>query len=402
MSRSLTSTRWLEKSIRKSSHSRCSIPSSKKCRSTAWYSTTDTSPDSAPDEPLYDPRATGIPDFKVFKEVEPLRDYRSRLPFARRTVGLVPTMGALHDGHLALIQRAAQENTDVFVSIFVNPTQFGVTEDLSSYPRTYSSDMDQLFHLDQALAMGGEPGRISAVFHPGTKTMYPTLPPTSEVDGDGSFVNIKPLDRMLEGASRPIFFRGVATVCMKLFNIVQPNRVYFGQKDIQQTVVIKRMVKDFHLDTQVRVERTRREKDGLAMSSRNRYLGTRRRIVANVLYRALMAAEDKYKKGKARSREEIMAAAEEVIVQAQERQRKLRPESRVLFEVDYISLADRDNMEELEVVNDQFGAIMSGAIKMAPVEEPTREEKDQSTVRLIDNRILPVRRKFDQWVVEDY
>jgi len=340
-------------------------------------------------EPLYNPHDSGLPDFKIFRTVDPLRRYRTTLPFSDRTVGLVPTMGALHDGHLALIRDAAHENTDVFVSIYVNPTQFAITEDLSSYPRTWDSDLAELYALDHALAMSKAPGRISAVFAPTTTVMYPGLSPTSEPTGDGSFVNITPLNRMLEGASRPIFFRGVATVCMKLFNIVRPDRVYFGQKDFQQTVVIQRMVKDFHIDTEVRVITTIRETDGLAMSSRNVYLGARRRKVANVLYRALMAAQQLYQKDGARSRKDIMAAAEKVFVEEQLVQSRLELADRALFEVDYVSLASVESMEELGKVDDRDGAVMSGAIKMLPVEQPTSQEHGQATVRLIDNRVFP-------------
>ncbi|KAK4942527.1 hypothetical protein LTR28_008656, partial [Elasticomyces elasticus] len=198
---------------------------------------------------------------RVFREVAPLRTYRHELLLSKRTVGLVPTMGALHEGHLSLVRQAAAENSDVFVSIYVNPTQFGINEDLDSYPKTWDADMEMLADVDNKLASTAGSGRISAVFAPTTKTMYPTLPPSSEIPGKGSFVLITPLGNVLEGASRPVFFRGVATVCMKLFNIVKPDRVYFGQKDVQQTVVIRRMVEDFHLDTEVKIGATRREPD---------------------------------------------------------------------------------------------------------------------------------------------
>lgn len=300
-------------------------------------------------------------------------------------------MGALHEGHLSLVRQAAAENTDVFVSVYVNPTQFGVNEDLDSYPKTWEADMKMLDTLDQELA-GKNLGRISAVFAPTTKTMYPTVPPDSNIPGVGSFVEMRPLGQLLEGASRPVFFRGVATVCMKLFNICKPERVYFGQKDIQQTVVIRRLVKDFHLDTEVRIGPTERQADGLALSSRNVYLGARRRAVGIVLNQALKKAEAQYKDGK-RKRGDILwpanAHADETLFQ----QEALEPGKRAKFEVDYISLSDPDTMEEVEEVDEAKGAILSGAIKMLPIEEPQESEElgvgeGKIPVRLIDNIVL--------------
>lgn len=311
-------------------------------------------------------------------------------------MGFVPTMGALHEGHLSLIRHAARENTDIFVSIFVNPTQFGVTEDLSSYPRTWDSDVEKLEQLNEELGRLGESsasaGRITALFAPTSKAMYPGSPPSSEVDGHGSFVTITPLSTKLEGGSRPVFFRGVATVCMKLFNITTPDRVYFGQKDVQQTVVIKRMVKDFHVGTEVRIIETEREHDGLALSSRNVYLGDRRRTVGLTIYKALKAAENEYLAGKT-SREDILGAAQSMAQSVLAQQQTLSPSERALYEVDYISLADPENLEELDVVDPAKGAILSTAFKMAPLEESTSGENcglgdGKVPVRLIDNLIL--------------
>lgn len=328
----------------------------------------------------------------TFRTIAPLRTLRNDLSTSNRTVGLVPTMGALHTGHLSLVRQAAAENTDVFISIYVNPTQFGVHEDLDAYPKTWDADMEMLESLDKELAKDGTAGRITAVFAPTTKVMYPTLPPTSEINGQGSFVTITPVGALLEGASRPVFFRGVATVCMKLFNIVQPDRVYFGQKDVQQTVVIRRMVQDFHIDTEVKIGATQREADGLALSSRNVYLGERRRRVGVVLSQALRAAETQYLRGK-RSRADILWAANEVAVNAMAEQEGLPPSTRARLEVDYISLADPDTMEEVTEVDTQRGAVVSGAIKMLPLEEPQVGEEcglggGALPVRLIDNIIL--------------
>ena len=330
--------------------------------------------------------------FKVFRDVPELRQYRNTLLRNDRSVGLVPTMGALHEGHISLVRQAAAENHDIFVSIYVNPTQFGVHEDLNSYPKTWDADMAKLEELDRELAGKVGSGRISAMFAPTTRMMYPTLPPSSEIPGKGSFVTITPVGNLLEGASRPVFFRGVATVCMKLFNIVKPERVYFGQKDVQQTVVIRRMVKDFHLDVDVKIGPTTREMDGLAMSSRNVYLGARRRKVGIVLYEALKAAESQFEKGK-RSRSDILWMANDKAMSTKLEQEGLPADRRVLFDVDYISLADPETMEEIEEVDDSRGAILSGAIKMMSVEE-TQDGEDCGlgdgtiSVRLIDNIVL--------------
>lgn len=307
-------------------------------------------------------------------------------------------MGALHEGHLSLIREAARENTDIFVSIFVNPTQFGVNEDLSSYPRTWDSDVEKLEKLNEELGQGGKSsgaGRITAIFAPTSKVMYPTLPPSSEINGSGSFVTITPLSTKLEGGSRPVFFRGVATVCMKLFNATTPDRVYFGQKDVQQTVIIKRMVQDFHVGTEVRIIGTSRETDGLALSSRNVYLGDRRRAVGLTIYRALKAAENAYLSGKT-SREDVLGAARGIAEQVLSEQQALTPSERALYEVDYISLADPDTLDELDNIDPAKGGILSTAFKMAPLEEMKSGEAcglgdGKVPVRLIDNVILKPR-----------
>jgi pantoate--beta-alanine ligase len=341
--------------------------------------------------PSNSPHISAYP-FRIFTDdISSLRKYRGELYRSGRTLGLVPTMGALHDGHLSLIRAASMDNTDVFVSVFVNPTQFGPTEDLATYPRTWEDDMAKLVALNKELTFPNGLGRISGIFAPGVKTMYPTLPPSSEIDGVGSFVVITPLASRLEGASRPTFFRGVATVCTKLFNIVQPDRVYFGQKDVQQSVLIRRMVRDFHIPTEVHVVPTSREADGLAMSSRNVYLGKRRRQVAPLLQGALRAAETEYNEGR-RSHTEMFGAA----IHFLETERLKLPDrglEGVRFELDYISVADMEGMNEIKgEVDPSTGAIISGALKMLPVDDPqTTEERAQKPVRLIDNIILAPR-----------
>ena len=329
---------------------------------------------------------------RVLRNVEAVRRWRRRQMLDQRSVGMVPTMGALHEGHLSLIRAAARENHHVVVSIYVNPAQFGIKEDLASYPVTWDYDTELLTKLDRELADDGSNlGRISAVFAPTTTEMYPSGFPGQEVNSKGSFVNITPVGEVLEGASRPTFFRGVATICMKLFNIVQPDRVYFGQKDVQQTVVIRKMVRDLILPTEVVIGETMREPDGLALSSRNVYLGERRRKVATVLSKGLKAAEAQYAGG-ALDREAILGPAKQLVNDVLEEQMTLAPRQRVKFEVDYISLADPDTMMELTSVDPAKGGILSGAVKMLPVEEPQDGEdlghSGGPAVRLIDNIIL--------------
>ncbi|KAK0742127.1 hypothetical protein B0T21DRAFT_399937 [Apiosordaria backusii] len=317
---------------------------------------------------------------RLLRTIPSLRLWRRPHLLDHRTVALVPTMGALHSGHLSLIRQAARENHHVVVSIYVNPAQFGISEDLASYPKTWDSDVAALVKLDRELADDGENlGRISAVFAPTTAEMYPGGFPGQEVDSKGSFVTITPVGEVLEGRSRPTFFRGVATVCMKLFNIVQPERVYFGQKDVQQTVVIKRLVRDFAMPIEVVIGRTERDsKDGLALSSRNVYLGERRRGKATVLYDALRVAEQVYLAKGERRREVILGAAYMVVGDVMRQEEAKGSGERVRFE----------------------GGILSGAIKMLPVESPKEGEdlghSGGPAVRLIDNIILePVLEKED-------
>ena len=351
------------------------------------------------------------PVIEAIRDISQLRKKRDTARSEGKRVAFVPTMGALHRGHLRLIHDAAINNDEVYVSIYVNPTQFGVHEDLDSYPQTWEKDMKQLHALNADIINRAEfKGQITTVFKPSTTAMYPTLPPTSRLDGQGSFVNITPLSSVLEGASRPIFFRGVATVVMKLLNIVQPDEVMFGQKDIQQVLVIRRMIADFHLNTVMRVVPTQREDDGLAMSSRNVNLGTRRRAVATVLYQALQAANAAFESGK-RTRDQILDPAIDVAAKVQQAQRHLPPGERARFEIDYLSMADPDNLEEVQVVEEGKPVILSGAVIMLPLEDRQRGENvgligGTTAVRLIDNmiffrdKIFPRRRRKKGYLVK--
>ena len=328
-------------------------------------------------------------DIRVISNVSLMRAVRRSTLMQNRMVGLVPTMGALHKGHLDLIRQAAFDNDTVYVSVYVNPTQFGINEDLTRYPRTWAQDKAKLEGLQAEFRRGGARGRIQGVFLPDTKEMYPGLPPSSEIDGDGSFVTITPLARKLEGASRPVFFRGVATVVMKLLHIIQPERVYFGQKDIQQTYVIKQMVRDFQINSEVVVGPTVREDDGLAMSSRNAFLGERRRKIALVLLQALREVERLFAQGE-RQKKYLHRGAMDALGLVQRQQNALPPHERARFDIDYISIADVVTLDELEEVKSETGAIVSGAIKMLPIERRRPGEvmgngDDEGPVRLIDN-----------------
>lgn len=237
------------------------------------------------------------------------------------TWGFVPTMGYLHEGHLSLVRRAGEENERVAVSIFVNPTQFGPGEDLSQYPRALERDMELL-----------RAAHADLVFTPNDADMYPP--------GFQTYVSVGDIAKTLEGASRPSHFQGVATVVTKLFNIVQPTRAYFGQKDAQQVAVLRQMVADLNFNLEFIVCPTVREPDGLAMSSRNKYLSPEERQAATVLYRALTAAESAWRAGEKRG--ETLRAIMTATV-AHEK----------LARLDYASVADPMTMIELEHISAQ-------------------------------------------------
>ena len=205
-----------------------------------------------------------------------IAETRGALP--REGVGLVPTMGALHAGHIALFEAARRENDAVVGSIFVNPAQFGVGEDFDRYPRDEEAD-----------AAVAEAAGVDYLFVPEAEEMYP--------EGYDTWVEVESLSAGLEGAARPGHFRGVATVCLKLFNIVRPAKAYFGQKDAQQAAVVERAVEDLNFGLEVRVIPTVRDEDGLAVSSRNSYLSAEERAAALALPQALRAGEEAHRRG---------------------------------------------------------------------------------------------------------
>ncbi len=274
----------------------------------------------------------------IVTTLEELRIARAMLA---EPVGFVPTMGCLHEGHLSLARRAREECASVIVSIFVNPTQFSPSEDLSKYPRDLERDLHLL-----------EPLGVDLVWTPTSEVMYPS--------GFQTWVSVDELTRPLEGALRPGHFRGVTTVVAKMFNAIQPQKAYFGQKDAQQAAVLRQMTRDLDFPIEIVVCPTVREADGLAMSSRNNYLNPEEHKAAVVLYRALSAAKEAYGNGE-RNAEALRQIMRQV----------LQAES--LAQMQYVSCADYDKLEELETITGK--TLLSLAVFLG-------------TTRLIDNLLL--------------
>ena len=249
------------------------------------------------------------------KVLTTIKEFRAAKSALSGSWGLVPTMGFLHKGHLSLVKRARAENDHVAVSIFVNPTQFGPNEDLAAYPRDLDRDLRLLEALD-----------VDLVFNPTPEVMYPKNYQT--------YVTVEDVTKYLEGASRPGHFRGVATVVAKLFNIVGAERAYFGQKDAQQTIVIKRMVQNLNMPIEIIICPTQREADGLALSSRNTYLDAEHRRAAPVLYRALCAAKEAFDQGE-RDGDRLRSIMRDIIA------------AEPLAKLDYVSAADASTLQEL-------------------------------------------------------
>ncbi|MBU4343730.1 MAG: pantoate--beta-alanine ligase [Candidatus Omnitrophica bacterium] len=258
-----------------------------------------------------------------------------------KTIGFVPTMGCLHDGHLSLIRKARRDADCVVVSIFVNPAQFGPNEDLKKYPRDIKRDLGLL------RASG-----VDIVFAPGIKSLYP--------DKFSTYVDVGDLTSGLCGASRPGHFRGVATIVVKLFNIIKPGIAYFGQKDAQQAILIKKMVHDLNMDVKIKIMPIIREKDGLAMSSRNKYLSSQERKKALSLNRSLESAKDLYKKGE-RDSYKIIKKMQGMIPQNNG------------TKIDYIDVVDIEDLKSVKRISGK--TLVALAVKVGKT-------------RLIDNTIL--------------
>ena len=277
---------------------------------------------------------------QVVNTLEELREARGALV---GSLGLVPTMGALHRGHLSLVERARAENDHVAVSVFVNPTQFGPGEDLNRYPRDLDRDLAAL-----------EPLGVDLVWVPPVEAVYPP--------GFQTWVTVEDVSAPLEGKHRPGHFRGVATVVAKLFNAVTPDRAYFGQKDAQQVVVIRQMVRDLNFPVEMRVCPIVREADGLALSSRNVYLNPAERQAATVLHRALSAAQQALGQGSTDA--DMLRAVMSSTIAAEPLARE-----------EYVSVADPETLAELEQVDPARGALLSLAVRVGKT-------------RLIDNCLV--------------
>lgn len=280
---------------------------------------------------------------KIITSPEEMQNYCRSAHAEGKIIGLVPTMGFLHEGHLSLMRRARAENDLLVISIFVNPTQFGPSEDYEAYPR----DMER----DSKLA---EEVGVDVIFSPTPKDMYP--------HGYATFVNVERLTEKMCGLSRPGHFRGVTTVVAKLFNIIQPDKAYFGQKDAQQSAVIKRMVDDLNFDLEIVVMPTIREADGLAMSSRNKYLNPQEHTAALVLVNSLRMAENLIKSG---------------LRDSAEVSRKMRKmiEAEPLAKIDYIAIVDAETLDDLDKIKRKVLIALAVFI---------------GKTRLIDNTILSV------------
>ncbi|KAG7445029.1 Pantoate-beta-alanine ligase [Guyanagaster necrorhizus] len=298
----------------------------------------------------------------TFTTVASYRQWRQAARDARKTVGYVATMGALHDGHLSLVRRSLRENDLTVLSIFVNPAQFAPHEDLKTYPKTLENDLKLLS------AQSFQDRTVSAVFAPTVKEMYPSGITQDPAAQKGTFVEVKGFSYEMEGKSRPTFFRGVSTVVTKLFNVIEPTQTYFGQKDIQQALLLRRMCRDLLLSHPVpenlHIVPTRRDNtDGLALSSRNTYLSAEARLVAPKLYEALQAGEAAWNEGLTKA--QSVAKAVKVI------------QDTAGVRLDYIEMNDPETFEALEDESRARGdaVILSGAAWV-------------NTTRLIDNIIL--------------
>ncbi len=272
---------------------------------------------------------------EIIRKVHSMREIASQILAARRTIGFVPTMGSLHDGHLALVRRMKQLSDVVVVSIFVNPAQFGPDEDLQHYPRQLTRDADLL------IAEG-----VDYLFNPEAEEIYP--------NGPGTYVEVEDLSTRLEGASRPGHFRGVATVVMKLLQIVRPTVAVFGQKDAQQAVIIRRMIDSLFLGTELLVLPIVRDEDDVAMSSRNAYLSSAERRAARAIYKGLCAAREAMERGE-RNLQEVVRTAREII------------EEEEILRIDYLELVDGDLLRPVPMVEGRMllvTAVYAGSTRL--------------------------------------
>ncbi len=280
---------------------------------------------------------------KVLKTIKEMQEHARTLILKGKIIGFVPTMGALHEGHLSLVRQARKDNDIVIVSIFVNPIQFGPQEDFARYPRDLEGDSIKLKNEG-----------VDLIFYPDMNDMYPV--------GYRTFVEVQEISERLCGAFRPGHFRGVATVVTKLFNIIKPHRAYFGLKDYQQTVIIKKMVQDLNMDIEIITCPTVREPDGLAMSSRNLYLKPDERRAATVIYRTLLEAERLMREF--RKPEGVKTIMFD----------RLRSEP-LVTSIDYAGLYDPETLEEIKDYSEKEEVLIAIALRIGDT-------------RLIDNMIV--------------
>ena len=281
---------------------------------------------------------------KVISSIVEMHKTSSDLRNKGKSVGFVPTMGALHKGHTSLIEKAKKDNDAVILSIFVNPTQFTAGEDYYSYPRDIEKDKTTASDIG-----------VDYLFLPSADEMYP--------EGYKTFVNVEDITEPLCGKFRLGHFKGVATVVLKLFNIIKPHRAYFGEKDYQQLLVIRRMARDLNLDIEIINMPTIREEDGLAMSSRNRYLNQKEMVSAAAIYKALKISQEMVKDSERMSKNIIT-----------EMERVIKNEDGM--KIDYISICDPDTLEDVKIINDR--ALIAIAVRIG-------------NARLIDNCIVEVK-----------
>lgn len=296
---------------------------------------------------------------KVFRTVAEVREWRNGF----KTVGYLPTMGALHKGHLSMVRKSILNNDATIVSIFVNPSQFSPTEDLDQYPRNLEGDVAKI--LECAKETNPEISEDSlAVFAPTVAEMYPSGIDLDISKQKGTFVDVLGCSNFLEGAIRPHFFRGVATVVTKLLNAVQANVAYFGQKDVQQTVVVRRLVKDLLIPTSIEISPIVREASGLAMSSRNEYLSADVRERAAVLYKGLQLAQKAFTAG-----DKSQKSLQEIV------RNEINTESTIVDEIEYVSLNEPSFFQPKSEAAEK-GDILSVAVRLV------------GGVRILDNIIL--------------
>jgi len=282
---------------------------------------------------------------KLVKTIDEMRDVRESTRKSDQRLGLVPTMGALHEGHLSLVRAARDKSNVVAVSIFVNPTQFGPNEDFAKYPRNLEKDSEML-----------EREHVDVIFAPSVDDMYPA--------GAVTWVTVEGMSDRLCGKSRPGHFRGVTTVVAKLFHIVQPDVAFFGQKDAAQVAIVRRMVRDLNMPVSIEVCPIIRESDGLALSSRNAYLNPEERKSALVLHRSLQRAENLFENGE-RNSARLMAAGKE----------EFKNESSA--RLDYFEIVDPDSLEPVTTISNRALIAVAGLI---------------GNTRLIDNVIVDPQR----------